>query len=68
MRKQTAWCNLCQMPDEASKDRSKRKYKHWTKFVSETPSIRKAKKRSATGLCIGCGKKPCTCKRPASLR
>ena len=40
----------------------KRKYRHWTKFVSETASMRKSKSRSGAGLCIGCGKKPCECK------
>jgi GxxExxY protein len=40
-----------------------KQYKHWHKFVSETPSMRKATERTRKGLCIGCGHKPCSCKR-----
>ena len=41
---------------------SKRKFEHWSKFVIETLSMKKSEKRSAQGLCIGCGKHPCVCK------
>jgi hypothetical protein len=37
-------------------DKPKREFKHWKRFVSETPSMKKSSKRSAMGLCIGCGK------------
>ena len=48
-----------------STDKPKRRTKDWKKFVEiETPSIRKSKKRSEMGLCIGCGKNPCVCKNP----
>jgi hypothetical protein len=45
---------------------AKRKWEHWGKFVSTTPSVHKSRKRREAGLCIGCGKKPCRCKRPRS--
>lgn len=46
-----------------------KKWQHWTKFASvETPSIRKSRKRHQDGLCIGCGKRPCQCKRLRSKR
>ena len=40
----------------------KRKRRHWQEFI-ETPSSRKARQRSKSGLCIGCGKHPCECSK-----
>jgi hypothetical protein len=56
-------------PSSDSKNAAKGKWEHWQKFVSvETPSIRKSHKRHEAGLCVGCGKKPCECKRPRSKK
>jgi hypothetical protein len=52
----------------STEDKRKGRFKHWKKFVSETPSMKKSNKRVAIGLCIGCGKNPCGCKNPQSRR
>jgi hypothetical protein len=38
-----------------------RKWEHWSHFTQETPSMKKSRKRSESGLCIACGKNPCEC-------
>lgn len=47
-------------PEPDGEAMRKRKSRHWQEFI-ETPSIRKSRQRSKSGLCIGCGKHPCEC-------
>jgi hypothetical protein len=52
----------------SASEKEKGRFKNWRYFSSETPSTKKSKKRSALGLCIGCGKNPCGCKHPKARR
>ena len=48
-------------PSSDGRTARKGKWEHWQKFIAETPSIRKSRQRSKSGLCIGCGRNPCEC-------
>jgi len=42
----------------------KGKFKHWKLFSKHiSPAFAKTSARREAGVCIGCGKKPCECKR-----
>ena len=51
----------------AGEEKNGKPFKGWRYFIPQSIAGLKSQKRLQAGVCIGCGKNPCECKRPASL-